>query len=148
MKWSESRSVVSDSLRPHGLYGIFQARILEWVDFPFSRESSQPRDRTQVSCIAGRFFTSWATRKGLLANTGDIRDVGSILGLGRSPGGGHGDPFQYSCLENPLDRGAWWVTVHRITECWMQLKWPHAHVCISWYVLWTMREVMRFIHET
>ena len=42
--------------------GILQARILEWVAFPFSRVSSQPRDRTQVSCIAGRFFTSWATK--------------------------------------------------------------------------------------
>ena len=39
-------------------------------------------------------------------------DLGSILGLGRSPGGGHGNPFQYSCLENPMDRGAWWATVH------------------------------------
>ena len=44
-------------------HGILQARILEWVAFSFSRESSQPRDRTQVSCIAGRFFTSWATRE-------------------------------------------------------------------------------------
>ena len=44
-------------------HGILQARILEWVAFPFSRGSSQPRDRTQVSCIAGRFFTSWATRE-------------------------------------------------------------------------------------
>ena len=43
--------------------GILQARILEWVAFPFSRGSSQPRDRSQVSCIAGRFFTSWATRE-------------------------------------------------------------------------------------
>ena len=43
--------------------GILQARILEWVAIPFSRESSQPRDRTQLSCIAGRFFTSWATRE-------------------------------------------------------------------------------------
>ena len=43
--------------------GILQASILEWVAFPFSRGSSQPRDRTQVSCIAGRFFTSWATRE-------------------------------------------------------------------------------------
>ena len=42
---------------------ILQARILEWVAFPFSRESSLPRDRTQVSCLAGRFFTSWATRE-------------------------------------------------------------------------------------
>ena len=45
------------------VHGILQARILEWVAFPFSRGSSQPRDRTQVSCIAGRFFTSWAARE-------------------------------------------------------------------------------------
>ena len=44
-------------------HGILQARILEWVAFPFSRGSSQPRNRTQISCIAGRFFTSWATRE-------------------------------------------------------------------------------------
>ena len=47
------------------IHGILQARILEWVPFPFSRGSSQPRDRIQVSCIAGRFFTSWATRPGV-----------------------------------------------------------------------------------
>ena len=51
--------------------------------------------------------------KNLLANAGDIRDMGSIPGLGRSPGEGHGNPLQYSCLENPMDRGAWWITVHR-----------------------------------
>ena len=44
-------------------YGILQARMLEWVAFPFSRGSSQPRDQTQVSCIAGGFLTSWATRE-------------------------------------------------------------------------------------
>ena len=49
-------------------------------------------------------------------NVGDIRDDSSIPGLGRSPGGGHGNPFQYSCLENPMDRGAWRATVHRIAE--------------------------------
>ena len=60
---SESRSVVSNTLWPHGLYihGILQARILEWVAFPFSRGSFQPRYRTQVSCIADGFFTSWDT---------------------------------------------------------------------------------------
>ena len=61
-----SCKVVSDSLQLHGLYtvhGILQARILEWVAFPFSAGSSQPRDRTQVSCIASGFFTSWATRE-------------------------------------------------------------------------------------
>ena len=45
--------------------------------------------------------------KNLLASAGDIRDAGSVLGLGRSPGGGHGNPLQCSCLENPTDRGAW-----------------------------------------
>ena len=49
-------------------------------------------------------------------NAGVIRDVSSIPGWGRSPGGGHGNPLQYSCLENPMDRGAWRATVHRVTE--------------------------------
>ena len=49
------------------------------------------------------------------ANGGDIRDMGSIPGFARSPGGGHGNPLHYSCLENPMDRGAWWVTVHGVT---------------------------------
>ena len=56
------------------------------------------------------------------ANAGDIRDMGSIPGLGRSHGGGHGNPFQYSCLENPMDRGASQATDHRVTECQIQLK--------------------------
>ena len=51
-------------------------------------------------------------------NAGDIRDVGSIPGAGRSPGGGHGNLLQYSCLENPMDRGDWWVAVHRVSKSW------------------------------
>ena len=54
--------------------------------------------------------------KNLPANVGDARDVGSIPGSGRSPGGGHGNSLQYSCLENPMDRGAWRVTVHGVSE--------------------------------
>ena len=50
------------------------------------------------------------------ANAGDIRDVGSIPGSGRCLGGGHGNPLQYSCQENALDRGAWRATVHRVTK--------------------------------
>ena len=50
------------------------------------------------------------------ANAGDLRDAGSIPGSGRSSGGGNGNPLQYSCLENSNDRGAWWVTVHGVTE--------------------------------
>ena len=52
------------------------------------------------------------------ANAGGIKDVGLIPGLGRSPGGGHGNPLQYSGLENPVDRGACRATVHRVAKSW------------------------------
>ena len=57
--------------------------------------------------------------KNMLVNEGDIRDMGSIPGWGRSPGGGHGNPLQYFCLENPMDRGAWRAIVHRIEKSQM-----------------------------
>ena len=60
--------------------------------------------------------------KNLPANAGDLREVGSISGLGRSPGEGHGNPLQYSCLETPLDGGAWWVIVRKIAQSWTQLE--------------------------
>ena len=50
------------------------------------------------------------------ASAGDIRDAGSVPGLGRSPRRGHGNPPEYSCLENPMDRGAWQATVHGVTK--------------------------------
>ena len=56
------------------------------------------------------------------ANAADVRDAGSIPGLGRSPGGGHGNPLQYSCLENSMDGGAWRVMVHRVTNSQTWLK--------------------------
>ena len=65
---SESRSVLSDSLWPHGLYSLWNSpgqNTGVWVAFPFSRGFSPPRDQTQVSCIAGEFFTSWATREAI-----------------------------------------------------------------------------------
>ena len=233
---------MSDSLQLHGLQPTrllspwdFPGKILEWVAISFSRASSQPRDWTQVSCIAGRCFTVWATRaslcvlpppcghiflpgelvylsiipcgwesqsqqiwsrssrksptgshnikedrgtlnqrnkgvcshshrlfveglenlyfwnlssllilwinfvvlwklhfrspqvalvvKNLPANAGDIRDVGLIPGSGRSLGGGNSNPFQHSCLGNPMDRGAWQTTVHGVAKSWMWLKW-------------------------
>ena len=54
--------------------------------------------------------------KNLPTNAGDIRDSVSIPGSGRSPGGGHGNPLQYSCLENPMDRGVWQATSHRVAQ--------------------------------
>ena len=55
-------------------------------------------------------------------NSGYIRDAGVIPGSGKSPGEGNGNPTQYSCLENPMDRGAWWATVHGVAKCWTRLK--------------------------
>ena len=54
--------------------------------------------------------------KNLPVNAGDIRDTGLLPGLGRSPGEGNGNPLQYSCLEESMDRGAWWATVHGVTK--------------------------------
>ena len=54
-------------------------------------------------------------------NAGDARGLGLIPGSGRSPGEGNGNPLQYSCLENPMDRGAWWATVHGVTKSWTRL---------------------------
>ena len=75
----------------------------------------------------------WASQvvlvvKNLPANAGDIKDAGSIPRLGRSPGGGNGNPLQYSCLENPMDRGAWRATVYRVTKSWTRLKRLSTHV--------------------
>ena len=79
-----------------------------------------------------RKYIVWALQvalvvKNLPASAGDIRDVGLIPGLGRSPGGGRGKPLQYSCLENPMDRGAWWAMVHRVANSWTRLKRLSTH---------------------
>ena len=58
----------------------------------------------------------------LSVNTGDVRDAGLIPRLGKSPGEGNSNPVQYSCLEDPMDRGYWQAIVHRVTQSWTQLK--------------------------
>ena len=66
----------------------------------------------------------WLSSKESTSKPGDI---GSIPGSARSPEGGHGNPFQYSCLENPKDRGAWWATVHGVAKSWIKLS-TNAHI--------------------
>ena len=68
--------------------------------------------------------------KNLTASVGDIRDAGLIPGLGRSPGGGHGNPIQDSCLENPMDRGAWLAMVQRIAKSWTRVKRLSMYACV------------------
>ena len=193
------------------VHRIFQARILGC--YSFSKASSQPRDRSQVSCIGRWILYYWATGQALLSwymnpyekcclsltkelellavgrkvgtsskllwlndensifwfwngqrlsgdqatkrpgmckyNLSDVfpggsdskasacnaGDPGLIPGSGRSPGEGNDTPLQYSCLENPMDGGAWWATVHRVTKNWTQLSnftlFEYSHSIIS-----------------
>ena len=67
--------------------------------------------------------------KNLSANAGDIRDMASIPGSRRSPGGGHGNPLWYSCMENPMDRGAWQAIGHGLQKSWIQLRRLSMHAC-------------------
>ena len=97
-----------------------------WVCFYWSRLQSS----TFMLCLGlknKRTKGSLPVVKNLPDNAGDIRDAGSILELGRSPGGGCGNPLQYSCLENPTDSGSWWATIHRVAESRIWLKWLSTH---------------------
>ena len=74
-------------------------------------------------------FPGGSVVKNLPTNAGDTRDAGSILGSGRSPGVGNGNPLQYSCLENPIGRRAWWVIDHRVAKSRTQLSvYAHANI--------------------
>ena len=98
------------------------SNILKFANLKSSVRSKLP----PFIVLIGLFFlqlciSPWASQvalvvKNLAANAGAISDWGSIPGSGRSPGQGHGNPLQYSCLENPMDRGAWWATVHSVTQ--------------------------------
>ena len=76
------------------------------------------------------------------ANEGYIRDTDSIPELGRSPGGGHSNPLQYSCPENPLDRGHWQATVHRVakSQTWLKQFSMHTHTHIRIYLFNTHKK--------
>ena len=71
----------------------------------------------------------WLSGNESTCNAGVAGDTVSISGSGRSPGGGYGNPLRYSRLENPMDRGVWWATVHRVTKSQTQLKQLSTHTC-------------------
>ena len=102
--WSFSFSISPSNEHP----GLISFRM-DWLHllavFPNTRVQKQQFFSAQLSSESS-------------CNAGDL---GSIPGLGRSPGGGHGKLLQYSCLENPTARGAWWATVHRVAKNWTQL---------------------------
>ena len=93
----------------------------------------QPQERAGMSEKAPKRGNIWAKHRTRVratapmvksppANAGDVRGAGSIPGLGRFPGGSHGNPLQYSCLESHMDRAAWRVTVHGVTKSWTWLS--------------------------
>ena len=84
-------------------------------------ELSLPRAQVQ-SLVKELRIPRWLSGKESVCNVRDAGDSGLIPGLGRSPGGEHGNPLQYSCLENPMDRGAWWATAHRIAKSQIRLS--------------------------
>ena len=92
------------------VHGILQARILQGVAFPFSRGIFPTQGLKPGLPLS---FPDGSEVKVSACNAGDL---GLIPGSGRSPEEEKGNPLQYSCLENPMDRGAWWATVHRITK--------------------------------
>ena len=113
------------------VHGISQARILGWVAISISKGSSWPRDRTPVSLTAGR-QTLYRVSQNPPANTGDIRDMDSNPGSERYPGGEHRNRLQYSCLENPTDRGACGLQsmeLERVGHDWSNLA--CMHTCIT-----------------
>ena len=69
--------------------------------------------------------------KNLAANAEDTGATGLTSGLGKSPRGGYGNPLQYSYLENPMDRGAWWASVHNVTKSWTRLNMDAWHGCLG-----------------
>ena len=81
----------------------------------FTASQSHSTKLTDTQCLNWS-FQGGASGSNTSANAGDVRDMGSIPGSRRFPGEGHGDPLQYSCLENSMDRGIWWATVHEVTK--------------------------------
>ena len=77
-------------------------------------------------------FPGGAVVKNLPANTGDAEDLGSVTESGRSPGVGNGNSLQYFCLENSMDRGAWWATVHGVARIRHNLVTTHTHTQIAY----------------
>ena len=127
------RNSMDCSLPGSSIHGIFQARVLEWGAIAFSETPNlkgglagwrskelqfKPGGHllTEFPLLSERLSTNWKRVKNPPANSGDLRDMGSILESGKSSGGGHSNPLQYSCLENPMDRGTWRATVHGVAE--------------------------------
>ena len=103
-----------------------------WVDFTGSYHFTEHKSQQPMQVRQGILMKNCdAVVKNLPANAGDARDIGLIPASGRSHGVGNGNLFQYACLGNFKDRGAWWATVHVVTKSWTLLS-THLHTVKNW----------------
>ena len=117
----------------HAVLDIFLMAIYGECVLSFEMQPGPSPIVEKPKCVS--LYCYWVSQvalmvKNLRANTGDIRDTGSILGSGRSTGEENGNFLQYSSLENPTDRGTWWAMVNGVTKSWMQLS-MHAPIVIG-----------------
>ena len=91
-------------------------RFREWYQSWYDKVCLQKQIKLSHQNVFSCGLPQWLSGKESTCNAGAVGDVGLNPGLGRSPGGGHGNPLQYSCLGNPIDRGAWWATVHGVAK--------------------------------
>ena len=107
---------------------------LEFKRLRIDNWSNQSQDGNEQKFKSSHGYQVVLVVKNPPANAGDARDKGSVPRWGRSPGGGHGNPHQYSCLENPMDRGAWWAiestALHRVGHNWNYLACTQAFTCV------------------
>ena len=128
--WSESHLVLSDSYNPMDYaHGILQARKLEWVAYPFSSGSSQPRSQTGVSCIAGRFFTNWAIREALKSESYSVATLCS--------------PMAYTVMEFSRPGILKWVAVPFFRASSQPRDWTQiSRTADGFFTSWATREAL------
>ena len=123
-----------------GWTGVSQLPPLKqmWPDQGLQREGCRWSayllpNSLRICCVSSIYFQGFPGGASDKEPAEDVRDLHSVSGLGRSPGGGHGNPLWHSFLENPMDRGDWQATVHRVTKSRTQLKWLRrkAHYIFS-----------------
>ena len=117
-------------LLPHSMNSSYST---DGSDSFYHHTTPPPLPRTRCKFSEGKIYLIWASQvvlmvQSLHANAGDITDMGSTPGSGRSPGGGHGNPPQYCCPENPMDRGAWKAMIHRVSKSQTWLKQLNTYI--------------------
>ena len=122
--WAPGKSVVETLVQAQNIHvPVWKLPGRKRINSPFLLFVSFNPQQTRWNLPYWRASQVALVTKNPPANAGDVRDKGATSGLGRPSGGGHGNPFQYSCLENPMDRGALQAIVHSGAKSCTQLKW-------------------------